>query len=68
MERIGNRISALCSLDEEEWFTAGHVTFPAEAPLEVGLCAIGLILRQIHPGAYPEGTAIRFESFQLWQP
>jgi hypothetical protein len=30
------------------------------------LHAIGYIDRTIHPGAYPEGTAIRFESFRIW--
>jgi hypothetical protein len=28
--------------------------------------AIGSIDRTIYRGAYPEGTAIRFESFRLW--
>jgi hypothetical protein len=32
----------------------------------VGLHAIGMIDRTIYPGAYPEGTAIRFECFALW--
>jgi hypothetical protein len=31
-----------------------------------GLHAIGAFDRMIYPGAYPEGTAIRFESFELW--
>jgi hypothetical protein len=34
---------------------------------EVGLHAIGSIDRTLYPGAYPEGTAIRFESFDLWR-
>jgi hypothetical protein len=29
--------------------------------------AIGNIDRTIYPGAYPEGTAIRFEAFQAWR-
>jgi hypothetical protein len=28
--------------------------------------AIGWIDRTIYHGAYPEGTVIRFESFDLW--
>jgi hypothetical protein len=53
-------------LDSQAWFTVGHTQFPVEDPVEVGLHAIGRIDRTIYPGAYPEGTAIRFGSFQLW--
>ena len=35
--------------------------------IKVGLPAIGNINRTIYRGAYPDGTAIRFESFQLWE-
>jgi tetratricopeptide (TPR) repeat protein len=66
LERKGVRVNALCSADGESWFTAGYVDFPVEDPVEVGLHAIGMIDRNIYPSAYPEGTAIRFESFQLW--
>ena len=45
----------------------GHVTFPTEGPLQVGVHAIGKIDRTVYPGGYAKGTAIRFESFQLWQ-
>ena len=38
----------------------------ADSRLEVGRRAIGQVDRLIDPGAYPEGTAIRFESFDLW--
>jgi hypothetical protein len=37
------------------------------ATVEVGVVAIGSIDRAVYPGAYPEGTAIRFESFDLWE-
>jgi regulation of enolase protein 1 (concanavalin A-like superfamily) len=66
LERREGRVNALCSADGQEWFTVGAVAFPVEDPLEVGLHAIGEIERVIYPGAHPEGTAIRFESFQLW--
>jgi hypothetical protein len=29
--------------------------------------AIGKIDRAVYRGAYPGGTAIRFESFQMWR-
>jgi hypothetical protein len=35
-------------------------------PVEVGLHAIGMIDRAIYHGAFPEGTAIRFEGFKVW--
>ena len=66
LERREGRVNGLCSADGKEWFTMGYATFPEKGPLEVGLHAIGAIDRTIYPGAYPEGTAIRFESFELW--
>ena len=68
LERVGNRVNALCSTDGEEWFTAGSVEFVVDDPVEVGLHAIGMIDRTIYHGAYPDGTAIRFEHFELWIP
>lgn len=66
LERHDSRVNALCSADEVEWFTVGYVEFPVEKPVEIGLYAIGSIDRTIYNGAYPDRTAIRFESFQLW--
>ena len=63
---MGGRVNALCSADGESWFTVGQVEFLVNDPVKVGLHAIGSIDRTIYPGAYPEGTAIRFESFDLW--
>ena len=45
----------------------GEVEFPVADPVQVGMIAIGMIDRSIYPGAYPEGTAIRFERFRLWE-
>jgi DNA-binding SARP family transcriptional activator/predicted ATPase len=66
LERVADHVSALCSADGERWFSVGTVAFPVEGPLQVGLHAIGYIHRHIYHGAYPEGAAIRFESFTLW--
>jgi hypothetical protein len=63
---MDDEVSALCSTDGEQWYTVGHVAFPSESQLRVGLHAIGFIDRTIYHGAYREGTAIRFESFELW--
>ena len=67
LERLGRRVNALCSVDGVEWFTVGHVEFPDDDPVEVGLHAIGNIVRLVDHGIYPDGTAIRFESFQFWR-
>jgi hypothetical protein len=66
LERRGGWVRALCSAEGRRWFTLGQVEFPADAPVEVGPHAIGRIDPLIYPGTYPEGTAIRFESFELW--
>jgi hypothetical protein len=66
LERVGDRVTALCSAEGVEWLTVGEVEFPVEDPVQVGLHAIGSIDRTVYHGAYPYGTAIRFESFRLW--
>ena len=66
LERLGSKVNAFCSADGTDWFTVGSVEFTVDDPVEVGLHAIGGINRIIYPGAFPEGTAIRFEGFQLW--
>ncbi len=67
LERVSDEVNAFCSADGERWFAAGHVTFPVEDPIQVGLHAIGTIDRTIYRGAYPDGTAIRFGAFLLWR-
>jgi DNA-binding SARP family transcriptional activator len=67
LERVGEWVHAFCSADGENWFTVGRVEFPVEEPLQVGLHAIGHIDRGVYHGDYLDGTAIRFESFQLWE-
>ena len=66
LERIGNRVHALCSADGSQWFTVRHIDFPVADPIQVGVFAVGSIDRTVYRGAYPDGTAIRFTSFQLW--
>jgi hypothetical protein len=67
LERHGDRVRALCSADGERWFTVGQVELLLADALQIGLHAIGWIDRTIYHGAYPEGTAIRFECFELWE-
>jgi hypothetical protein len=67
LDRVGEQVRAFCSADGENWYTVGSVTFSEEDPIQVGVHAIGTIDRAIYLGAYPEGTAIRFEGFQFWQ-
>jgi tetratricopeptide (TPR) repeat protein len=66
-EVTGDRVDALCSLDREQWFSVGHATFPVDKEAQVGVHAIGMIDRTIYHGAYPEGTAIRFTGFEVWE-
>jgi hypothetical protein len=67
LERMGEGVRALCSTNGEEWYTVGHTPFPVQDPVHVGFVAVGAIERLLNPGAYPNGTAIRFESLNLWQ-
>ncbi|MBN1811108.1 MAG: AAA family ATPase [Anaerolineae bacterium] len=66
LERAGDKVNAYCSADGKHWFTVGKTEFPADGPIQVGLCAFGDVERSIYRGVYPDGSAIRFESFQLW--
>jgi hypothetical protein len=66
LTRQGNQIQAFCSADNQQWFTVGQVVFPVSNPLKVGLHAVGWIDRLVYPGSHLEGTAIRFDSFELW--
>jgi hypothetical protein len=68
IERCGSEIRALCSENGEEWYSVGRVDFGSGEPPVVGLYGIGWLQREIHPGAFPEGSAIRFESFEIWIP
>jgi hypothetical protein len=67
LERVGDRVNELCSADGAQWYTVGHAVFPVQDPVQVGVHAIGTINRMVYRGAYPEGTAIRFESVQMWE-
>ena len=67
LERINTTIRALCTANGKQWFSVGEVEFSTEDPVEVGLHAIGNIDRLIYPGAYTDGTAMKFESFEMWR-
>jgi hypothetical protein len=67
LKRAEDNVSAFCSADGEQWFTVGKMKFSTGDLIQVGLCAFGDIDRAIYRGAYPDGSAIRFESFRLWQ-
>ena len=68
LQRTGAQVQGLCSSDGQHWFSLGQVTFPISDPVELGLHAAGWIDRMIYPGIHPEGSAIRFESFQIYRP
>ena len=67
LEHTGSMVRAFCRADGKPWFSVGEVGFPADKPLEVGVFATGMIQRWAYPDAYPDGTAIRFQTFALWQ-
>ncbi|MGC9394775.1 MAG: AAA family ATPase [Anaerolineae bacterium] len=66
LEQSGESVAAFCSTDGEHWYTVGHTPFPTNDPIQVGVYAIGSIPRDIYHGAFPDGTAIRFTDFRLW--
>jgi len=66
LEMAGERVEALCSSNGEQYYSVGQTSFPLDGDAQVGLHAIGDIDRTIYPGAYPEGTAIRFTDFRMW--
>lgn len=62
LERTGDRFSAYCSNDGENWLTCGMVSFPAEDPIQVGIHAIGGV------GLFPyTDTATRFDYFKIFR-
>ena len=67
LERENNLVRALCSPDGATWYTLGHTEFCIHDPIEVGLYAVGTIQRFLYPGAFPDGSAIRFDEFRLYQ-
>jgi len=67
LERKNGLVRALCSADGATWSTVGQVGFSASEAVEIGLFAVGKIERYLYPGAFPEGSAIRFDEFRLFQ-
>jgi regulation of enolase protein 1 (concanavalin A-like superfamily) len=60
LERRGDKFSAYCSSDGENWLICGEVSFPAEEPIQVGIHATGgLVLR-----GNVADTAARFDYFR----
>ena len=65
LERCGNWLSAFCS-GGKRWQSVGGCELSTIEPLHLGLHAVGHINRMVYPGAYPQGTAIQFNEFWLW--
>jgi DNA-binding SARP family transcriptional activator/class 3 adenylate cyclase len=66
VERHGDRIAALCSVDGVRWLSVGKVAFPILDPVEIGVYAVGWVDRTVYLDAHRQGAAIRFTSFDLW--
>jgi len=65
LERVGNEISAYCSIDDENWLTCGKLSFAVDDPIQIGIYAHGMIDRTIYCGEYRECTATVFRSFEV---
>jgi hypothetical protein len=60
-------VRALCSPDGRSWFAIGEIDACFAEEVQVALFASGWIDRSYYHGAFPHGTAIRFESFSAWE-
>jgi len=67
LERSHDRVRALCSPDGRSWFSVGEAAGSFADEAQVELFASGWIDRSYYHGAFPEGAAIRFESFSAWE-
>ena len=67
LERSPDRVRALCSPDGRSWFGIGEIEACFAEEVKVALFASGWIDRSYYHGAFPHGTAIRFESFSAWE-
>jgi hypothetical protein len=66
MERDEGVVRALCSPNGQEWFSLGEARVDLAEALETGIYCSGWIDRSYYHGAFPQGAAIRFDSFQLF--
>ena len=66
LQKKGYQVTTYCSSDGENWFYLGSTTMPTGEPISPGLHANGHINRLIYPGAFVDGTAIRFKELRLW--
>jgi regulation of enolase protein 1 (concanavalin A-like superfamily) len=67
LERQGETVTATCSADGQAWFGVGRIAFSVQDSVQVGLHASSTFeLLNCHE-IQPEGSAIRFESFRLWE-
>ena len=66
IEKVGCCIRALCSGNGDEWYLVGLAEFAESESLQLGLHAVGMIDRSIYHGAFPDGSAIRFEEFRIF--
>jgi hypothetical protein len=60
LERLGQDVRALCSVDGRAWFRVAQVAFSVDDPVQVGLLA-GVASNPARR------TAMRFKSFRVWE-
>lgn len=68
LERNGHQINSCCSPNGIEWQEVGQMFFPVQTPSWIGIYAIGNIDRTVYPGAFRQGSAIRFEKLSMRTP
>jgi hypothetical protein len=66
LERRADLVSALCSADGTDWYSVGEIRLDTPRQAMVCLLASGDIARTVYPGAFPDGSAVSFSSFDLW--
>lgn len=66
LERTGATVRALFR-EDDGWHVVAEAPWTAPGPARVGLFAIGAVNRLIYPGAFQEGSAIHFDSFEMWR-
>jgi DNA-binding SARP family transcriptional activator len=69
LEWMGDQVRALVSADGEAWFSVGQCALASALSerAQVGVYACGNVDRTVYHGAYPDGAAIRFGSFSVWE-
>lgn len=67
LERRGDRVCGLCSVDGIAWFLVGEMEWVWPGTLLAGVYVVGMVDRTLYPGAPPHGGALCFDNVRIWQ-